>query len=146
MKLIGKILICVLTLAFVNTVCSQVIHLEITGIRNIAGQICVGIFNSNESFRSQTPIWQRCFPKDERIKKNQINLQIRMTPGTYGVTVLDDENMDGQMQYNILGLPLEGFGFGNFDIRVLSKPVFERFSFELKNNETHIVRARIRYL
>lgn len=34
-------------------------------------------------------------------------------PGTYALRVYHDENGNGQLDRNLLGIPWEGFGFGN---------------------------------
>ncbi|MDQ2104695.1 DUF2141 domain-containing protein [Azospirillum isscasi] len=36
-----------------------------------------------------------------------------LPPGTYALRVYHDENGNGQLDRNLLGIPWEGFGFGN---------------------------------
>lgn len=45
-------------------------------------------------------------------------------PGTYAVRAYHDENANGRIDRNVLGMPLEGYGFGNDARVVLSPPSF----------------------
>ncbi len=50
--------------------------------------------------------------------------------GTYAVTVLDDENMDGKMDFGPLDMPKKGYGFSNNARAGLSPPTFDAASFK----------------
>lgn len=52
--------------------------------------------------------------------------------GRYAIALLADENDDGEMGLDLLGLPTEGYGFSN-DVRpTLSAPGFDSASFEAR--------------
>ena len=48
--------------------------------------------------------------------------------GTYAVSVMHDENGNGSLDSNFLGMPVEGYGFSN-DPRVMRKATFEEAAF-----------------
>jgi uncharacterized protein (DUF2141 family) len=50
-------------------------------------------------------------------------------PGTYALAVIHDENMDGELRTNWLGVPKEGYGFSNDAKASMSAPSFEAASF-----------------
>ncbi len=52
-------------------------------------------------------------------------------PGTYALALLHDENGNGEMDSNFLGLPQEGYGFSNDAKVFLGPPSFEAASFKL---------------
>jgi uncharacterized protein (DUF2141 family) len=52
-----------------------------------------------------------------------------VTPGTYGIQLMHDKNANGDMDYNFLGIPKEGYGFSNNAKPRLSQPSFQRISF-----------------
>lgn len=53
-----------------------------------------------------------------------------LPPGQYAVMVMHDENENGKLDTNFIGMPTEGYGFSN-DPKVLRKPTFEEARFEL---------------
>ena len=53
-----------------------------------------------------------------------------VAPGRYAVMVTHDENGNGKLDANMLGMPTEGYGFSN-NPRVMRKPTFDEAAFEV---------------
>lgn len=53
-----------------------------------------------------------------------------LAPGTYAVMVMQDENGNGTLDSNILGIPKESYGFSN-NPNVMRKPYFDETKFEV---------------
>ena len=58
--------------------------------------------------------------------------------GAYAVNLFHDENMNGKMDTNFLGMPLEGYGFSNNPGKRMSKPGFDETSFQVNQPECAI--------
>jgi len=52
-----------------------------------------------------------------------------IAPGTYALAVVHDENMNGKLDTNWLGIPTEGYGFSNDAKAMLGPPSFSAASF-----------------
>ena len=56
---------------------------------------------------------------------------IGLPAGSYAVSVLHDENSDGKMDFNWIGVPTKGYGFSNDAKAVLlAPPSFHAASFD----------------
>jgi uncharacterized protein (DUF2141 family) len=108
---------------------TSVIHVKILNIRNSTGTIACALFGSPEGF-----------PKDFlQFATNIMIIKIRETqascyfvdipPGKYAMAVIHDENMNGKLDTNWIGVPKEGFGFSNNAEALLSAPSFSAASF-----------------
>ncbi len=53
-----------------------------------------------------------------------------LAPGRYAVMVTHDENGNGKLDSNALGMPIEGYGFSN-NPRVMRKPTWDETVFEI---------------
>lgn len=53
-----------------------------------------------------------------------------LAPGRYAVMVMHDQNDNGKLDSNFMGMPIEGYGFSN-NPAVMRKPTFEEAHFEL---------------
>jgi uncharacterized protein (DUF2141 family) len=53
-----------------------------------------------------------------------------LPPGRYAVMVMHDQNDNGKLDSNFMGMPIEGYGFSN-NPAVRRKPSFEEAGFEL---------------
>lgn len=105
------------------------IDVKIPNIKNSTGTIACALFESPEGFpneflQSATNIMMM---KIRDTKARCIFLDI--PPGTYALAVIHDENMDGKLDTNFLGVPTEGYGFSSGAEAGLSAPSFEAASF-----------------
>ena len=71
-------------------------------------------------------------------------IKLKLKPGVYGISVLDDENKDGEMKYNWFGIPKEGYGFSNFYHTGITKPNFKDFDF-IVGEKDKIVQVKMKY-
>jgi len=89
------------------------IHVKILNIRNSTGTVDCALFESPKGFpiaflRSATNVMVI------KIRKTQAQCDFEnIPPGTYALAVIHDENMNGKLDTNWLGLPTEGYGFSN---------------------------------
>jgi uncharacterized protein (DUF2141 family) len=115
-------------LACAQTSCPG-IHVKILNIRNSTGTVACALFEAPAGF----PI------EFLRYATNIMVIKIRDTqarcdfldipPGTYALAVIHDENMNGKLDTNWLGVPTEGYGFSNDAKGSLGAPLFSAASF-----------------
>jgi uncharacterized protein (DUF2141 family) len=67
-----------------------------------------------------------------------------IAPGLYGIAALHDEDDDGEMDKNLLGLPEEGHSISNDAQEGELKPDWEDARFEYRGGALHL-EARIEY-
>ena len=117
---------------------------ELMGLRNNLGVINIGIFSSPGGFPNDAKraVRSGCFP----IPTLPLLLTFDDLPfGQYAATVHHDENMDGELNTNLLGIPTEGIGFSGNPKIWLGVPAFDRTCFEFSSvNST--VSIRVKYL
>jgi uncharacterized protein (DUF2141 family) len=61
-----------------------------------------------------------------------------LAPGRYAVQVMHDANDNGDLDSNLVGMPIEGYGFSN-NPRVMRKATFEEAAFDVPGDGTSIV-------
>jgi len=127
------------------TLNAQDVEVVITGIRAEKGQIVIGVFKDNESFRKEESFLEKRFVKNG-ISNGEMRVKFTLEPGIYGLSLLDDENSDGKMEYNFARLPKEGFGFSDYYHTGLTRPKFDSFKFSIDQSRKRTITVRIRYL
>lgn len=116
------------SIAFAQSSCPG-IHVKILNIRNSTGTVVCALFESSVGFpteflRSATNVMVI------KIRKTQARCTFEEIPrGTYAIAVIHDENMNGELETNWLGIPTEGYGFSNDAKALLSAPSFSAASF-----------------
>ncbi|MFO7529437.1 MAG: DUF2141 domain-containing protein [Marinobacter sp.] len=105
------------------------IHVNIPNIKNSTGTVACALFESPAGFpteflKSATHIMMM------KIRDTKARCSFLDIPsGTYALAVIHDENMDGKLNTNFLGIPTEGYGFSSGAEAGMSAPSFEAASF-----------------
>lgn len=105
------------------------IHVTVLDIRNSTGTVACALFESAEGFpvhflRSATNIMVI------KVRKTRARCDFEdIPPGTYALGVIHDENMNGKLDLDLLGMPTEGYGFSNDAKGWLGAPSFAAASF-----------------
>ncbi len=124
---------------------SQTLMVTIKNIQTTKGQLCIAIFNNQESFEQQKPIYTLHLSK-ENVTNGILKVDIPFKAGNYGLSVLDDINNNSKMDYHLLAIPAEGFGFSGYMSKGLSVPKYKNFSFYLEKNERKEIVVLLRYI
>lgn len=117
------------TLAMAQSPCPG-IHVKILNIRNSTGTVDCALFDSPMGFpieflRSATNVMVI------KIRKSKAQCDFEnIPPGSYALAVIHDENMNGKLDTNWLGIPTEGYGFSNGAVATMhGAPSFASASF-----------------
>lgn len=118
--------------------------MEISGFRDSNGMARVCLYDGEKGFPLKLEYARRVVTVD--ITGNRARAMFRdVSPGTYAVSVLHDENGNGRMDTNALGLPKEGVGASNNPGSILGPPGFEDAKFTL-SSDVLALSIRIHYL
>jgi uncharacterized protein (DUF2141 family) len=124
---------------------AQTILIEITGLKNKSGKIHLDIYKDARSFNVEHPFITKNIAKSS-MSNGKMYVRFHLQPGTYGITMIDDLNGNGDMDFNLLGIPKEGFGFSNFNEKIRKKPHFNDFKFHLSKDKEVKVRIKVNYI
>ncbi|MBI2367370.1 MAG: DUF2141 domain-containing protein [Deltaproteobacteria bacterium] len=75
----------------------------------------IAVFNSSETWLGDHPAYNATIDVDGQSVTWKLN---DVSYGDYGVAVFHDENSNGKMDKNLLGMPLEPYGFSN-NLRII---------------------------
>lgn len=102
---------------------------NVQGLRNDRGRLAVALFASATGFpRRENAVRGQMV----RIAGGRAAVTFHdLRPGVYAVAVLHDENDNEKMDFNFLGMPLEGYGFSNDAAALFGPPSFASAAFRL---------------
>jgi uncharacterized protein (DUF2141 family) len=110
---------------------------EIDGLKNKQGQVCASLFASSQGFPSQRDrvLQSQC------IKITDIPVLLtfnNLKAGNYAVAIMHDQNSDRLLNRNIIGIPVEGFGFSSNPEVKTRAPKFGEAAFLVAGPDTNI--------
>ncbi|MGB5817937.1 MAG: DUF2141 domain-containing protein [Saonia sp.] len=115
-----------------GTLDTGTITIHIKGIENKKGQIVFMLFDQEDGFPKEP---------DKAFKKGYVkeftehaSFTFKHVPyGTYAIAVFHDEDSDGLVKSNFIGMPKESVGASN--MTKMGKPSFKKCAIELKDTE-----------
>ncbi|UWX58293.1 DUF2141 domain-containing protein [Chlorobaculum sp. MV4-Y] len=120
------------------------ITIRITGLRSSDGNLSLALFNAKKGFPGK---YERAVRKAQiSVAGSQHVVVFDDVPyGTYAVAVQHDENANGKLDANFLGMPKEGVGTSNNPKSKFGPPSFDDASFVLDKKAMELT-INLRYL
>ena len=98
------------SLCLAGSIAAQTLTVEISGIKNDQGKILLQLFDSNENYQSNKAYSANMI----KAKKGVVSVTFNnLVAGEYAIRYFHDENDNGQLETNLFGMPVEGYGFSN---------------------------------
>jgi len=112
-RLLTAASICLMAaIPFTNSASAGVLRVEIGGFVEITGKVMIAVFDDAEHFLSKSG----GAVKKLRAKVTGAEMSVTIAdlpPGQYGISIYHDENGNGELDTNFLGIPKEPYGFSN---------------------------------
>ncbi|MEN2281059.1 DUF2141 domain-containing protein [Algoriphagus sp. SE2] len=113
------------------------IQLTILESLNDEGMIQVLLFDNKEGFPSNPEKALKSISLPIKNKKAEIILK-GIKPGKYAISVFHDDDKDGKIKTNAIGIPIDKYGFSNNPTLLFGPPSFSKASFEVKNKPVKV--------
>jgi uncharacterized protein (DUF2141 family) len=136
-----KVIVIVVMLLFSKLSIGQTVSVQINDLKNEKGICFVCLFSKSDGFPDNPKSGTICM-------KSKINGTVAKTTfndvkvGTYAISVFHDENSNGKLDTNFLGIPKEGYGVSNNKLPKMSKPKFEDAKFILNADKGLIINIK----
>jgi uncharacterized protein (DUF2141 family) len=122
---------------------SSRLTVEVSGLRNEEGMVCLSLFSNEEGFPSSSDraVFSRCIEAGEA---SSVTFD-QLASGRYSVAVIHDANQDDKLNTGFLGIPTEGFGFSRNPRIGTSAPSFSDTAI-LVSGESTIIKINLKYI
>ncbi|MDT0651955.1 DUF2141 domain-containing protein [Autumnicola edwardsiae] len=108
------------------------IQVEITNCKSDQGFVLVALHNTEDSFLKEEFLGRK-----SEINGEKVVVEFGNVPdGIYAISLFHDEDANGEMNTNFIGLPKENYGVSNNAPANFGPPKWNDAKFEVKNGET----------
>jgi len=135
MQLLAIGFVVVLGMLAASAARSSELRVTITGVRSESGELLIGLYETEKGFEGAIANAETSGIMADRNRLVGVAMRARpgsqqavfaqLPPGRYAVIVVHDENDDGRLDANALGVPTEGYGFSKDARGFLSAPSFD---------------------
>ena len=121
---------------------SSNVLIEVSGFKNTRGTLNCRLFTKAADFPDGEGILTIRVPiAGQNTSCSFPNIE----PGSYAIAVVHDENGNGKLDKNFVGVPSEGYGVSNNKTYALSAPKWNESTFTLSTNESKTLKVNLRY-
>lgn len=109
------------------------LNLSIENIQEVKGNIEIGVYNTSDNFLKEGKAIKTY---SIAVTGNSVIQEIKDLPkGDYAISLYHDQNSDGKINRNFIGIPKEPYGFSNNFKPKFSKPSFKDCKFSISANK-----------
>lgn len=109
------------------------LSVDVVNVERPGGHVMIAVYDNADAWESSAePVAK------ERDSVTGATVRIHfsdLAPGRYAIKLFHDENGNGKLDSNMLGIPVENYGFSNGGGR-LGPPSFDDAAFELRDDTT----------
>ena len=110
------------------------ITINVENIKSTEGSIIVAIFNSEKTFLN-TPF----LSKSELAKTGEMVFEFEGVPnGEYTISIYHDKNKNGELDKNLMGIPLEPYGVSKDGKSMFGPPNYKDALFAVENSNVSL--------
>lgn len=113
------------------------LSVEVTNLANNDGYVLISLYNNAGAFPDNAE--KAVKNAQVKIKDGRAVAAFDLEAGEYAIAILHDENNNLKMDFNMLGMPIEGYGFSNDAKGTLGPPSFKKASFSIQRIEKKVI-------
>ncbi|MEO6173647.1 MAG: DUF2141 domain-containing protein [Flavobacterium circumlabens] len=103
---------------------------SVSGLKNNTGAVKVGLYNSDGTFLNTT---YKSIVSE--IKNNELTVTFKGIPkGEYGISTYHDENSNGKLDKNMMGIPSEAYACSNNARGFMGPPSYKDAKFTVSKD------------
>ncbi len=123
---------------------SSTLAIDVEGLRNDKGNVGCALFNAADGFPGPSPIVNGA--RTASAGQRPMHCEWSGLPaGTYAVSVQHDEDGDGELDLNFVGVPTEGYGVTNNVYPGTRAPTFDEAKVTLGDAEQRSFTINLKY-
>jgi uncharacterized protein (DUF2141 family) len=116
------------------------LNLKVEGLKP-KGQLMILLFDAEGSWNAKTGAVREI---KRRVSAAAAQISVEgLGAGQYGAMVFQDLNLDGKMNFNLVGMPTEPYGFSNNSRGMFGPPPWAKAAFRFgSGNAAHAIRVK----
>lgn len=119
---LGATILFLTVLVHVDAVAQSSLEIHVDNIKSKKGSIQFGLFTTEADYLKK-PVEKKII---KSTGKDVTVIFENLQPGDYALSVIHDENENGELDSNAFGIPKEGFAFGNNALGSFGPPPFDK--------------------
>ncbi len=141
MKKLVSFLLILTTFSFTNSTSTELI-IEVVGLDSAKkGNLRIGIFKKEGFLKPDKAVDGKIVP----VTNSNMQISFKNLPsGTYGVAVVHDQDKNGKLSTNLVGYPIEPYGFSNNKFGSFGPPSFNDAAIKVEEGKKTEIKIKLK--
>ena len=118
-----------------SQVISATLTVVISDVRSDVGALNIGIYDNKNDWLGSTTVQKRSLTVLENNVDGVVTTSFEVEPGEYAISVHHDDNDNGKMDTNFIGIPKEPTGLSNGAVPKFGPPKYKDAAFLVGNED-----------
>ena len=132
-----KILL-LLVIVSITKVYTQQLEIQVSKISKNPAQLILEFYNSEDDFLKH-PVIRKLYKASGKTANIEVN---NIPPGNYALGIILDENNNGKLETNFLGIPKEPMGVSNYT-EIKGPPKYAKALIAIKKNNNELIQIAL---
>ena len=128
---LGALIALVAAPATVAEELTGILIVEISGLKNASGDVYIAVYDSDSTWLSEETFKDTKLTIAEALEGDLVRTEMHLPLGNYALTVFYDEDNDGELDTNFIGIPKEPIAMSNNAVAKFGPPKYEDAVFTL---------------
>jgi uncharacterized protein (DUF2141 family) len=107
------------------------VNVELSGLAQASGNVYISVYNSDDDWLGEDMVMQRKVVIAEALDGEVVRAALQLPPGEYALSIYYDENNNGKLDTNFIGIPREPVAISNNARPSFGPPSYEDAVFVL---------------
>lgn len=108
-----------------------ILMLEISGLKGAAGSVYIAVYNSDSTWLEDEVVLSRAVVIADALEGELVRTELQLPMGEYAVLAFHDEDGDGELDTNFIGIPSEPIAVSNNAPAKFGPPAYADAVFKL---------------
>ena len=118
-----------------SQVSSATLTVVISDVRSDIGVLNIGIYDNKNDWLGSSTVQKRSLTVREHNVGGVVTTSFEVEPGEYAISVHHDDNDNGKMDTNFIGIPKEPTGLSNGAVPKFGPPKYRDAAFRVTNED-----------
>mgnify|MGYP001121022270 CR=1 FL=1 len=118
-----------------SQVSSATLTVVISDVRSDIGVLNIGIYDNKNDWLGSSTVQKRSVQVLENSVDGVVTTSFEVEPGEYAISVHHDDNDNGKMDTNFIGIPKEPTGLSNGAVPKFGPPKYRDAAFRVTNED-----------
>ena len=108
----------------------SLLKIQISGLSEVEGNLYVAVFDSEDDWLGENTVAQMTVVIVDALEGDQVKAELPLPPGEYAFSIFYDENDNGDLDTNFIGIPKEPVALSNNARPRFGPPKYEDAKFD----------------